>query len=193
MRVRGLSFCFDVMRVVLIWLLGLVLVGCAGPGREGGDLPGLMVERLGWMDEVARAKQAKGLPVEDVVREAALLDVMAGLGEEVGLSGGVVRGFFAGQILAAKVCQEEWLARNAGREVKGEALLDLAGTVRPALDAIGKRMIGALRQARSGGNACCLVEVARGRLAGEGYSPKVIAAAVGGLEAGLRREELGCD
>ena len=193
MRVRGLSFCFDVMRVVLIWLLGLVLVGCAGPGREGGDLPGLMVERLGWMDEVARAKQAKGLPVEEVVREGALLVGMAGLGAEVGLSGGVVRGFFAGQILAAKVCQEEWLARNAGREVKGEALPDLAGKVRPALDAIGKRMIGALRQARSGGNACCLVEAARDRMAGEGYSPKVIAAAVGGLEAGLGREELGCD
>jgi hypothetical protein len=118
---------------------------------------------------------------------------MAGLGAEMGVPGEVVRGFFAGQIRAAKVFQEQWLARNAGREVKGEALPDLAGTVRPALDAIGKRMIGALRQARSGGNACCLVEAARERLAGEGYSPKVIAAAVGGLEAGLGCEELGGD
>lgn len=181
------------MRGCLVLALVLVLVGCAGPGREGGDLPGLMVDRLGWMDEVARVKQAKGLPVEDAVREAALLDAMASLGAEMGLPGAAVRGFFAGQIRAAKVCQEEWLARNAGREVKGEALPDLAGKVRPALDAIGKRMIGALRQARSGGNACCLVEAARDRLAGEGYSPKVIAAAIGGLEAGLGLEDLGCD
>jgi hypothetical protein len=176
MKVSGVSFCLDVMRVVLIWVLALFLVGCAWPGREGGDLPGLMVERLGWMDEVAMVKLAKGLPVEDV-----------------GLPGKVVRGFFAGQIKAAKVCQEEWLARNAGREVAGEALPNLAGTVRPALDAIGKRMTGALRQARGGGNACCLVEAARDRLATEGYSQKVIAAAVGGLEAGLGREDLGCD
>jgi chorismate mutase-like protein len=152
-----------------------------------------MVERLGWMDEVAMVKQAKGLPVEDVVREGEVLDAMVALGAEVGLSGEVVRGFFAGQIEAAKVCQEEWLARNVRGEVAGEALPDLAGTVRPALDAIGKRMIGALRQARGGGNACCLVEAARDRLAAEGYSQKVIAAAVGGLEAGLGREDLGCD
>ena len=96
MKVGGVSFCLDVMRVVLIWVLALVLVGCAVPGREGGDLPGLMVERLGWMDEVARVKQAKGLPVEDVVREGEVLDAMAGLGAEMGLSGEVVRGFFAG-------------------------------------------------------------------------------------------------
>jgi len=186
MKVGGVSFCLDVMRVVLIWVLALVLVGCAGPGREGGDLPGLMVERLGWMDEVARVKQAKGLPVEDAVREAALLDAMAGLGAEMGLSGEAVRGFFAGQIRAAKVCQEEWLARNAGREVQGEALPDLAGMVRPALDAIGKRMIVALAEVRESGRGLEVMRECRRRLVRKGFSERVIEAAMEGLEVGVR-------
>lgn len=179
------------MRIVFPWVLVLGLMGCAGPGREGVDLPGLMVERLGWMDEVAMVKKAKGLPVEDAVRESEVLDAMVALGAEAGLPREVVRGFFAGQIEAAKVCQEEWLGAHPGAW-RGE-VPDLGKKVRPALDAIGKRMIVALRRAREGGNACCLVEAAGDRLAAEGYSQKVVAAAVGGLEAGLGQEDLGCE
>jgi hypothetical protein len=130
-------------------------------------------------------KLAKGLPVEDPVREAAVLDAMVLLGADAGLSSEVVRGFFAGQIRAAKVYQEEWLRARPGSEAVGKALPDLGKTVRPELDAIGKRMIGALQKAGEGGNAGGILEAARDRLAEEGYSRKVIAAAIGGLEIGL--------
>ena len=50
-------------------VLGLVLTGCMNSGTfsssAGGDLPALMVERLGWMDEVAQVKQVRSLPVTD--------------------------------------------------------------------------------------------------------------------------------
>lgn len=54
------------MRQILFSLLLplLVLPGCGGSSTSG-ELPRLMVERLGWMDQVARAKQARSLPVDD--------------------------------------------------------------------------------------------------------------------------------
>lgn len=176
----------SMMRVVLVWVLALVVAGCAGPGREGGDLPGLMVERLSWMDEVAMVKRAQGLPVEDAVREGEVLDAMVALGAEAGLSGEVVRGFFAGQIEAAKVCQEEWLERNAARKMAAEALPDLAGTVRPELDVIGKRMLVALAEVRESGRGLEVMRECRRRLVREGFSERVIEAAMEGLEVGVR-------
>ena len=141
----------------------------------------MMVERLGWMDEVAMVKQSKGLPVEDAVREAEVLDAMVALGSEMGLPGTVARGFFAAQIEAAKVCQEEWLGAHPGA-LRGE-VPDLGKTVRPALDAIGKRMLGALVEVRGAGNGAAVLRECRRRLVRAGYSEEVI-------EAGLNFERL---
>jgi chorismate mutase len=179
-------FCFDEMRVVFVWLLVLVLMGCAGPGKESRGLPGLMVERLSWMDEVAMVKLAKDLPVEDPAREAALLEAMAVAGAEMGLPSTAVRGFFAGQILAAKVRQEEWLRTRSSDAVASLALPDLAGTVRPALDAIGKRMLVALVEVRESGKSWEVKRNCRERLVRAGFSEQVIEAAMEGLEVGLR-------
>ena len=176
------------MRVVFVWLWVFVLMGCAGSGRESGGLPGLMVERLSWMDEVAMVKLAKDLPVEDAAREAALLEAMAVLGAEMGLPSAAVRGFFAGQILAAKVCQEEWLRTRSSDAVASLALPDLPdlpGTVRPALDAIGKRMLVALVEVRNSGQSLEVIRNCRERLVREGFSEQVIEAAMEGLEVGL--------
>ena len=174
------------MRVVFVWLWVFVLMGCAGSGRESGGLPGLMVERLSWMDEVAMVKLAKDLPVEDATREVALLEAMAVLGAEMGLPSAAVRGFFAGQILAAKVCQEEWLQTRSSDAVASLALPDLPGTVRPALDAIGKRMLVALVDVRKSGHSLEEMRNCRERLVREGFSEQVIEAAMEGLEVGLR-------
>lgn len=179
------------MRACLAAVVVWVVVGCAGPGREGESLAGLMVERLSWMDEVAQVKKAKGLPVEDAKREAEVLDAMVASGVNVGLPGGIVRGFFAGQMEAAKVHQEEWLTGHPG-EWQGE-LPDLQKTVRPALDGIGERMIIALRRARAEPKSEGLLELARRRLVAEGYSQRVIAEAMSGLAAGLGPLESGSD
>jgi hypothetical protein len=56
-------------------------------------------------------------------------------------------------VLAAKVCQEEWLRTRSSDAVASLALPDLPGTVRPALDAIGKRMLVALVDVRKSGKS----------------------------------------
>ena len=170
-------------------LMMLVLMGCVSRGdlmREGADLlPELIVERLSWMDEVAMVKRVQGLPVADGVREAALLDAMEVLGADVGLSSGVVRSFFSGQIRAAKVFQEEWLKASSGSRVGVGALPDLGKTVRPELDAIGRRMIAALAKSRESGRALEILRASRERLIREGYSQGVIEAVIEGLAGGL--------
>jgi len=175
--------------------LGFVLTGCISHGTPsssaGGDLPALMVERLGWMDEVAQVKQARSLPVTDAKREAELLDAMERLGAESGLPAAEVRAFFSGQISAAKQCQEEWLKRHAGVKPANQAVPDLGKTVRPALDALGRKMIRALAETRGCRDTAPLIRAARGQLAQAGYSHAVITPSIRGLQEALNAQRCG--
>lgn len=144
-----------------------------------------MVERLGWMDEVAQVKQARSMPVTDAKRENELLDAMERLGTESGLPAARVRAFFSGQISAAKQCQEEWLRRHAGVRPASQDVPDLGTSVRPALDALGRKMIRALAAARAAQDTAPLIRAARTQLAQAGYSEAVITPAVRGLEDAL--------
>lgn len=158
---------------------------CVGPG---GKLPHLMAERLSWMDEVAQVKHVKKLPVTDPIREAELLQAMERKGATQGLPAPAVRAFFSGQMDAAKQVQTEWLRVHKDIPGTGKALPDLATTVRPALDAIGEKMLSDLVAARAKRTTHALqtVEAARARLTKAGYSPAVITPAVTGLEAALK-------
>ena len=144
-----------------------------------------MVERLGWMDEVAQVKQVRSLPVTDAKREAELLDAMERLGAESGLPAAEVRAFFSGQISAAKLCQEEWLKSHAGVKPSNQAVPDLGTTVRPALDALGRKMIRALAEAHGSQHTAPLIRAARMQLAQAGYSQAVITPAIRGLQEAL--------
>ncbi len=176
-------------------VLGLVLTGCMTPGSSsssaGGDLPALMVERLGWMDEVAQVKLARSMPVTDAKREAELLDAMERLGADSGLPAAEVRAFFSGQISAAKQCQEEWLKRHAGVQPSIQAVPDLGKTVRPALDALGRKMIRVLAAARGSQDTDSLILAARAQLAQAGYSQAVITPAIRGLQEALSTQRRG--
>lgn len=164
-------------------LAALFLVACATAPRD--DLPALLVERLAWMDEVARYKQARGLPIEDAPREDALLDAMAREAETAGLPPAEVRAFFAGQIEAAKQAQHAWLKSQADQARNDTSLPDLAGEVRPALDALGRRLIAALAEARDRQDPQAIVQAARGRLQAAGHGEAVRTPALRGLRAGL--------
>jgi chorismate mutase-like protein len=167
----------------------LIMSGCAAPGVPGReDMPGLMVERLGWMDEVAKVKQARSLPVTDAKREAELLDAMVRRGTEAGLPAKAVRGFFGGQIEAAKLVQREWLDTHSGGSPTSALLPDLLITVRPALDDLGNRMLVELGRVRRDREAEGVIGDARMELKEAGYSEAVIAAAIQGLECGLKSE-----
>ena len=187
MRSAFRSFSNSCLPAVLI---GLILCQCNLWNRDtrssDPSLPALMVERLGWMDEVAAIKQARSLPVTDPVREAALLDEMEKLAASSGLPGKPVRQFFAGQIKAAKVFQEEWLTKQSLQHSNGKALPDLAKTIRPALDDIGKRMITALAGQLHRTDTLELTVEARRRLHEAGYSEAVARPALEGLDAALR-------
>ena len=160
---------------------GLALLLSACSSRR--SLPALMVERLNWMDEVAMAKQVKSLPITDPVREAELLRTVTQRGVEAGLKPESVRHFFTGQMLAAKVVQEEWLRQHPQGVASSIKVPNLALTVRPALDEIGRQMITSLAQPRRSGESAVILEAARKRLARAGYSEEVMRPALEGLQA----------
>lgn len=175
-------------RFPLVVLSLLLFSGCSAfqPSAERATLPQLMVQRLGWMDQVGQAKQARGLPVNDPQREAELLKAMTKLGTEAGVPATAVKAFFTGQMQAAKVRQEEWLRAHPPGPGKKGPVPDLAKTIRPALDQIGRRMIVRLAEARGLSNREPVVAEARRQLARAGNSEAVIVPALLGLEAGLR-------
>ena len=162
-------------------VLAMLLPACSSPKT----LPALMVERLNWMDEVALAKQVKSLPITDPVREAELLRTMTQRGVAAGLKEENVRRFFTGQMVAAKVVQEEWLRQHPQGVTSYVMVPDLKLTVRPALDAIGQKMIASLATPRSAAKSAVVLSDARQRLARAGYSKAVMQPALEGLQAGL--------
>ena len=147
----------------------------------------LMVKRLDWMDDVARVKQARSLPITDPVREAELLRAMEKRGVASGLPAVAVRPFFAGQMTAARQYQKEWLTQHPGSNLhmKQSPLPDLVKTVRPALDEIGTEMIAALVKARRTDDEAAIISSALTQLTNAGYSATVINPAIQGLKAGL--------
>ncbi len=175
----------------IAWCLVLsLLTGCSQLERRGSkDLPGLVVERLGWMNEVAHIKQRHHLPVTDAKREAALLRAMTAQGVEAGLPAAATRQFFAAQIDAAKIYQQQWMKRMSRSKARLSQPSDLTQVVRPALDDIGRRMIGALVTARQQPDRRLMVEQTRNRLQQAGHTSEVVAAAVAGVAAGLGDSE----
>lgn len=171
-------------------VLTLLLVHCAGPlapqSKAASDLPNLMVKRLSWMDQVAHYKQAHGQPVNDPKREASLIAAMEQRGAGLGLPKTAVKGFFDGQMQAAKVRQEEWLRGHPKSGTKDEAVPDLKKTIRPALDDISAKMLAGLADARKSGLKAEIVAEAQRSLAAAGYSKAVSQPAVAGLQAGLK-------
>lgn len=175
------------LRRTFLLCLSLLLASCVGVSPSSPQaLPRLIVQRLSWMDKVARVKQAKSLPVTDAKREAELLDAMSKQGASLGIPASATRAFFVGQMDAAKRYQEAWLRAHATDKRSSTPLPDLAKTVRPALDDIGRQMLAALASARASRHHSSIVAEARERLQQAGYSHDVIAAAVSGLEDGLR-------
>ena len=168
---------------LLSWMLASLLSACSSPKT----LPALMVERLNWMDEVAEAKRAKGLPITDPVREAELLHTMTQRGVEAGVHAERVRSFFTGQMQAAKVRQEEWLREHP--RATTQKVPDLTGTVRPALDKISAQMLDQLALDTGIMNSPTVMLTlsdAQDRLTRAGYSTAVIEPAMKGLQQALK-------
>lgn len=108
-------------RVVGVLVLVIGLAGCGGPFNDRAHqirpLVDLAAQRMLLADAIAADKRATGRPIEDPVREAAVIDAAAARGQELGIDPAVVRLVVADQIRASKAVQQglmqRWSAGNA--------------------------------------------------------------------------------
>lgn len=106
----------------------------AAAPEDAATLPGLITERLSLMVDVAAWKYLHGLPVEDLAREADVLEAMAAQAGELGLEPGPLVAFSAAQIEAAKAVQSCWIARWTGNAAAAPTgAPDLAAEIRPEI------------------------------------------------------------
>jgi len=106
------------------------------------NLSDLLARRMAFMPLVAAAKAKLNLPIEDLPREKLVLDSTSTKAHALGLPEAGARDFFALQIELSKAVQ---------RRTREAASLDLALQIRPALDALGDRILGAVVEARDAG------------------------------------------
>jgi cyclohexadienyl dehydratase len=97
------------LMAVLLTALAATLPAAAEPGAEGEHtFFALIDQRLALMRDVAAHKWHNGMPIEDLEREALVVDQAVGSALRHGLTVGSSRAFFAAQIEAAKEIQRHW-------------------------------------------------------------------------------------
>jgi len=138
MRVRSGRW---VMFVAL--LAGMPVVGWSAVEAQGTrGLHDLMADRLELMRDVAAHKWHHALPVEDLQRDAVVLDQAVRDGLRHGFTVGSSRAFFAVQIEAAKEVQRYWF--DVWKQSSPPATVpDLDAVVRPELLRLGSAMLAA--------------------------------------------------
>ena len=101
-----------------------------------------IIRRLELSREVAWSKAAAGLRVADAAREAQVLAAMKAEGRRLGLAEGESDRFLLPQIAASRRLQEELVSGwRKGFPVPREAPKDLAGEIRPKLDALNRGLL----------------------------------------------------
>lgn len=127
-------------------------------------LVSVATERLELADEVAAAKWGTGKPVDDPVREAALLDEAAARSAVLGGDPGHALAVLRDQLEAGKLVQRglhaRWTVRPGQRP---RTRPDLVTEIRPALDRVTDRLLVALRDAEATGTGTpsCTARLAR--------------------------------
>ena len=114
-----------------------------GRGQRRDELDHLLdlvARRLAFMPAIAAWKSERGLPIEDLEREAVVLDAAEASARAFGLDPAPVREWIALQIDVAKAVQRRTLAAGA------QPTMDLE-QIRPVLIQLGRRQVRALRAA----------------------------------------------
>lgn len=110
-------------------------------------LTDLFAERLLVADKVAAAKYGTTTPIDDPVREKAILDDVAARAVGLGLDPDAVTAVFRDQIQANKLVQRGLYARwDAHPEERPTERPDLVKEVRPVLDRITTQLLTALQE-----------------------------------------------
>ena len=114
-------------------------LGGSARRSDADHLLDLLARRLALMPAVARAKAGRALAIEDPEREARVLAGVRARSRAAGLDAASVEALFRAQIEAGKrVQQRDTIARDAAPE------LDLDAALRPAIGALGDRIVSAL-------------------------------------------------
>lgn len=101
----------------------------------------LIARRLALAPAVARAKAARGMPIEDPAREAKVLAGVRARARAAGLDPATVESLFRLQIeFSRRVQQSDAKARDAAPD------LDLEQALRPAIGGLGDRIVSALAE-----------------------------------------------
>jgi len=116
-------------------------------------LASLIDERLVLVLEVARYKWNTGAAIEDPPREQALMVSLRQKAAPLGIAEARVDAFFLAQIEAAKQLQRDLFARwQRERREKFPGVADLAGSIRPGIDALTNQMLQTLAEIPAGRN-----------------------------------------
>jgi cyclohexadienyl dehydratase len=116
-------------------------LGASTRRSDADHLLDLLARRLALMPAVARAKAGRGLPIEDPEREARILAGVRARARAAGLDVATVESLFRLQIdVGKRVQQRDAAARDAAPD------LDLDLALRPAISALGDRIVSALAE-----------------------------------------------
>lgn len=120
-------------------------------------------QRLSLAKEVALAKWDSGAKVEDIAREAHVIQGALKASESAGLDQQATETFFRAQIEANKIVQYSLLAdwQRAGK-APAHPHIDLVATVRPELDRIQASLISELKESEKiRESSSCRVDIAK--------------------------------
>lgn len=108
----------------------------------------LMQKRLAVMHEVARWKWNNKAPIEDLPREAQILENMAATAEAFAINKSWAINFFQAQMDAAKMIQRRDFDRwEEERRPAFEKIADLTSEIRPYLDLVTAELMAAIAEA----------------------------------------------
>ena len=149
-RIEGVRAEVDIRRLLGVTAcLGAALAAWAAAPHAHGDsgVVDLVNKRLGLMQEVAAHKWINGLPIEDLEREAAVIQNASEVALGHGIEVSATRELFRAQISAAKEVQRYWFAQWHLADGP-TAARDLGAEVRPELLALGEQILEALASGR---------------------------------------------
>ncbi|MEM1360092.1 MAG: gamma subclass chorismate mutase AroQ [Pseudomonadota bacterium] len=135
-------------KTCMIFVLAL-LPAKAALAENTSALAALIVERLSVMQAVAAWKLSNDRPVEDLPREAVVIDAAKTAAAAQGVDPDTIDAFFRQQIEAAKDIQFCWIDRWQAGETPPQNTPDLSeirAMLLPLGEAIVKEMAGQLRQ-----------------------------------------------
>ncbi len=141
-----------VTRTAIAFAVLLVLTLPVSANPDAKPVFERIAERLSLMKSVAAWKRARSVAVEDLAREAVVLEKATRGAEKHGLAADTTRPFFEAQILAAKDIQNCWIGRwNKDEASVPDSVPDLKTEIRPKLITVGAALVAEVTSALNAG------------------------------------------